>query len=112
MSEGPSRQSFLVVDDYGTGGIWFIVRASSEHEIRRVLSTVVICPCGTRPEWMSEEKLAEIAARRTYDIDSLPSSGWMTDLREGRLNRLHPGDRGGSTALWKLVSGPASNSRH
>jgi hypothetical protein len=75
---------FLVVDDYGTGGIWFVVRAVSEVDIRAVLPKVVIYPSGSRPEWMSGEKLADIALRRTYDLDRLPDSPWMTDLKRGR----------------------------
>ena len=86
VTEGPKRSEseFLVVDDYGTGGIWFIVRAGGQNEIRVALPTVRIYAPGTRPEWMSEQALTEIATRRTYDLDSLPSSGWMTRLREGR----------------------------
>jgi hypothetical protein len=75
---------FLVVDDYGTGGIWFVVRAANEDDIRAVLPKVAIYPSGSRPEWMSEEKLADIATRRTYDLDRLPDSPWMTDLKRGR----------------------------
>jgi hypothetical protein len=75
---------FLVVDDYGTGGIWFVVRAANEDDIRAVLPKVVIYPSSSPPEWMSEEKLADIATRRTYDLDRLPDSPWMTDLKRGR----------------------------
>jgi hypothetical protein len=75
---------FLIVDDYGTGGIWFVVRAANESDIRAVLPKVVIYSSGSRPEWMSAEKLADIATRRTYDLDRLPDSPWMTDLKRGR----------------------------
>ena len=56
---------FLVVDDYGTGGIWFVVRAATEDDIRALLPNVLIYPTGLRPEWMSEEERADIGARRT-----------------------------------------------
>lgn len=75
---------FLVVDDYGTGGIWFVVRAANEDDIRAVLPKAAIYPSGSRPEWMSEETLGDIATRRTYDLDRLPDSQWMTDLKRGR----------------------------
>src|SRR5271166_5995750 len=81
---GSSGSQFLVVDDYGTGGIWFMIQASSEAQIRAALPTVRIYPPGSRPEWMSDEALSEIAIRRTYDLDSLPTSDWMNRLRERR----------------------------
>ena len=52
MDSNPLSE-FLVVDDYGTGGIWFVVRAANEDDIRAVLPKVVIYPSGSRPEWMS-----------------------------------------------------------
>jgi hypothetical protein len=82
--DSKSAIEFLVVDDYGTGGIWFVVRATNENDIRAVLPKVFVYPVGSRPEWMSQEKLAEIGARRTYDLDRLPDSPWMTTLKEGR----------------------------
>jgi hypothetical protein len=83
MDSNPLSE-FLVVDDYGTGGIWFVVRAANENAIRAFLPKVVIYPAGSKPEWMSEEKRADIGALRTYDLDRLPDSPWMTRLEEGR----------------------------
>ncbi len=78
------RSRFLVLDDYGTGGIWFVLLASSKEEIHEVLPTVTVYPPGSRPDWMSEEMLGDIEARRSFDIDGLPSSDWMNRLKEGR----------------------------
>jgi hypothetical protein len=36
----PGRSTFLVVDDYGMGGIWFILVASNEEEIHEALPAV------------------------------------------------------------------------
>jgi hypothetical protein len=72
---------YLVVDDYGTGGIWFFVIAASENEIREELPTVKIYAPGTRPDWMSEGSEIEITHGRTYDVRNLPSSPWMDELR-------------------------------
>ena len=83
MDSNPLSE-FLVVYHYGTGGVWFVVRARSESDIQAVLPKVVVYPSGTRPEWMSEEELADIAAQRTYDLDRLPDSPFITALKEER----------------------------
>lgn len=75
---------FLAVDDYGTGGIWFILIAESEDEIHSVLPRVRVFPPGERPDWMSDEIYQEIDQRRKFNIRSLPQSDWMNRLREGR----------------------------
>jgi hypothetical protein len=79
-----SRSRFLAVDDYGTGGIWFVVVAANEDEIRKALPTVRVFAPGMRPDWMTAEDLRQIEVSRTFDIDDLPSSDWMSRLREGR----------------------------
>jgi len=78
-----SKQQFLVVDDYGTGGIWFVLHAASEDEIRMRLpaSTVKVYEPGAKPDWMTDAFFEDIARRRTFDIDALPSSAWMDNLR-------------------------------
>ena len=78
------RSKFLVVDDYGSGGIWFVVLSPDEDRIREVLPTVKVYPPGVRPDWMSKNALKEIEDRRTFDIDKLPTSDWMNRLRAGR----------------------------
>jgi hypothetical protein len=83
MSDHPSdKKRYLVVDDYGTGGIWFLLLSAGENQIRARLPTVKIYAPGTRPDWMSDSFLDEVAASRTFDIDDLPSSSWMDRLRE------------------------------
>lgn len=81
MAESRDKQPFLVVDDYGAGGIWFILLARSAQEIGAHLRNVKVWSPGTRPDWMSDEFLNEVAQRRTFDIDNLPSSAWMDRLR-------------------------------
>ena len=74
---------YLVVDDYGTGGIWFVIIADSEEQIHARLPSVKVYAPETRPSWMSEEFLEEIARRRTFEIEQLPKSAWMDRLRVG-----------------------------
>jgi hypothetical protein len=75
------QQAFLVVDDYGTGGIWFVVRAPTEDDIAAVLPSVTIFPTGSRPDWMTDGQYDKVASNRTYDLDDLPESDWMRRLR-------------------------------
>jgi hypothetical protein len=42
------RSNYLVVDDYGTGGIWFVVQVTSEDQIQSTLPTVRIVPEGSK----------------------------------------------------------------
>jgi hypothetical protein len=76
-----AKREYLAVDDCGTGGIWFVVIACDEAEIRRHLPSVKVYAPDTKPKWMSDELLRRIAERRTFDIDTLPESDWMRALR-------------------------------
>lgn len=75
------KEAFLVVDDYGMGGIWFVVFAESEDQVHARLPSVKVWASGTRPDWMSDQVFDEVARHRTFDIDNLPSSAWMDRLR-------------------------------
>lgn len=69
------------MDDYGTGGIWFVVLAESIERIHECLRDVKVWEPGTKPDWMTAEFFDAVAQRRTFDIDDLPSSAWMERLR-------------------------------
>jgi hypothetical protein len=84
MAEHTSKKKYLVVDDYGTGGIWFVLLAESETQIHEQLRDVKVYSPGVKLEWMSDKELEDIARRRTYDIDQLPQSAWMDGLRADR----------------------------
>lgn len=60
-------QSYLVVYDYGQGGLWAFVIASSPEEITSRYPAVTVWD--EPPSWMSEEELADIARATTIDID-------------------------------------------
>jgi hypothetical protein len=79
-----NKKEFLVVDDYGTGGIWFVVRAPTESDITAALPSVTVFPAGSRPDWMTGAQYAKIASQRTYGLDGLPDSAWMRRLRGGQ----------------------------
>jgi hypothetical protein len=81
MAESDDKKRFLVVDDYGTGGIWFVLLAKSEDQVHERLRDVKVWAPGTRPDWMSDDFFDGVAQRRTFDIDDLPASAWMDRLR-------------------------------
>ena len=75
-----TKRPFLVVYDYGQGGVWAYVKALSKDDIlRRFLELQVV---ETRPEWMSEAHLARVRRTNTLDIDR--PSGLLSDLLADR----------------------------
>lgn len=63
------KQPYLVVYDYGMGGLWGVMLARSEEEIARLYPELVVVH--DRPRWMSDERYARICERQ-YDIDGAP----------------------------------------
>lgn len=76
------KQPFLVVYDYGSGGVWAYVRAHSRDEIEREFPelTVVADP----PSWMTPEEQARIAKEATYDLESDRVVGLLAEILENR----------------------------
>jgi hypothetical protein len=68
------KREFLVVYDYGMGGIWAIIHARSKDEITQRYPKLSIQE--VRPAWMSDEVYSDISSTRKYDIDD-PPSGWL-----------------------------------
>jgi hypothetical protein len=61
-----SKKRYLVVYDYGTGGLWGVIEARSETEI---LSEYPELKIVSRPAWMSEERFRTL---EVHDIDGAP----------------------------------------
>jgi len=75
------KQPFLTVYDYGQGGVWQVLRAESEAEIASKYPELQVFT--EPPDWMSAEKVEEIKARRTVDIDDIDDP-FLASLREHR----------------------------
>ncbi len=73
------RNEYLVVFDYGMGGIWGWVTASSLDEIAAKAPKLTVLQ--RRPDWMSDEQLNKIREDSSFDIDSI-SASWNA-LLEG-----------------------------
>jgi hypothetical protein len=71
MMERAGEREFLVVYDYGMGGVWAFATARSEAEIEEVFPELTII--GERPEWMTPEEEQNIRA-----VSSFVVSGPMT----------------------------------
>ena len=72
VTKGP----FLVVYDYGQGGVWAFVKAPSRAAILRRFPELEVVD--TRPAWMSEADVARIRATGTLDLER--PSGLLSDL--------------------------------
>lgn len=80
-SDRSMRQSFLVVYDYGQGGIWAFVTADSEDQITDQYPELRVTH--QRPDWMSDEEQASIRQTDSYDIDEAPK-GLLADIVNAR----------------------------
>ena len=72
------KQSFLVVHDYGAGGLWGIMSATSEEAISTKFPGLKVVR--DRPSWMSDDEYRRIEALFSFDIDDDPPKGWLAKL--------------------------------
>lgn len=78
MSKGATKQRFLVVDDYGQGGIWGFVWARSVDEIHATFRDLQVID--SMPSWLTGEQLAVMEQRMTFDIDDVKPDDWIARL--------------------------------
>lgn len=74
-----SREPFLVVYDYGQGGVWAYVKAASREEILQRFPELEVVEA--RPAWLTPDHDERIR-RRTLDVDR--PSGLLSDLIAAR----------------------------
>ena len=75
-----SKKPFLVVYDYGQGGVWAYVEASTRDDILRRFPELQVFD--SPPSWMSTDEIARIRRTSTIDIDR--PSGLLGDLIAAR----------------------------
>ena len=66
---GP-KQEFLIRYDYGSGGLWGVMRAHSAEEILARYPELSVE--AERPKWMTDDLLLDIRRAETHDIDDEP----------------------------------------
>ena len=72
------KNRYLVVHDYGMGGVWAVIRAQSDGEILSRFPTLKIA--SDRPAWMDDAEYAKIVAESDFDIDAIPPEHWLAKL--------------------------------
>ena len=74
------KHEFLILYDYGQGGVWAFVKARSQDQIKRRFPAFEIVE--EPPEWMTLETLDRLRERMTFDIDE--PTGWLAEVAESR----------------------------
>jgi len=69
------KQRYLVCYDYGQGGVWAYIAATSPEKITDKYPQLTVVT--ERPPWMTDKD--EPGESMTFDIDD-PASGWLTQL--------------------------------
>lgn len=64
------KREFLAVDDYGTGGLWFKIKAHSAVDIRARYPQLTVFEENERPEWMTDEWEEDFTRNSRFDIDA------------------------------------------
>lgn len=82
-------QPFLVLYEYGQGGVWAFLSARSRSEIERKFPQLQVFD--DPPDWMSGSDLARIREQMSFDIDD-QDSGFLASIVGSR------GDAGGTAA--------------
>lgn len=76
-----NRKEFLVLYDYGQGGLWVLVHADSADQIRQRFSEVQVFD--ERPAMVSDDMLEAIRAAGVIDVER-PATGWLAELEADR----------------------------
>lgn len=77
------KRPFLAVYDYAQGGVWAIVSARSERDIKARFPEFEIFD--RPPTWMSDGDLSRLNARMKFDIGK--PRGWLAEVERSRRSR-------------------------
>ncbi len=77
------KRGYLVLHDYGMGGIWAYVLAESEDRVRREFPDFKVVP--EPPSWMTEQVLSDVKKRLTLDVDDANSDKPLARILKGRV---------------------------
>jgi hypothetical protein len=75
------RREFLVVYDYGVGGVWGYLNAESPEQIAGRYPELTVVD--VRPAWLEDEEERRIREFMSVDIDD-SSNEFLATLRKGR----------------------------
>ena len=71
------KTEYLVLHDYGMGGVWAILLARSKQEIQQKYPSLEIYE--VRPSWMSDDQYDIVRKNFNFDIDN-PPEGWLAKM--------------------------------
>jgi hypothetical protein len=71
------KKRYLIVHDYGMGGVWGVMTARSGQEICQKYPGVKILE--VRPAWMSDADYDKILSNNSFAINDEPR-GWLARL--------------------------------
>jgi hypothetical protein len=69
------KQRYLVVYDYGQGGVWAFVRARSAAEVEDTFRDLKVVE--NMPSWLTGDALAKTEQRMTFDVDAIEPEDWI-----------------------------------
>ena len=78
MTEPATKRRFLVVYDYGQGGVWAFVWARSQEELHEKFRDLTVVDA--IPEWLSGDELENTERRMTFDVDDVKPGDWIAFL--------------------------------
>jgi len=79
VRSGVEKREFFVLHDYGQGGLWAILRAESEEQVRRKYQGVEVFE--GRPPMLDDATVSSIRRAGVRDIDD-PPAGWLAEVAE------------------------------
>ena len=74
---GDAKQRYLVLHNYGQGGLWAYVNAKSPAEIEAAFREIEVV--ATPPTWLTVQEQQKL---ETYDVDA--PAGWLAMLAKPR----------------------------
>lgn len=78
MAASPAKQRFLVVYDYGQGGVWAFVWAPSTERIHETFRDLKVVE--SAPAWLAGDQLAVVEQEMTFDVDDVKPDDWIARL--------------------------------
>lgn len=76
-----TKEPYLVVYDYGSGGVWAVIYANRGEQIFEKYPMLRVFD--KRPSWMNEEEYQKIRATHSFDIDDEPHD-WLLSVFAGK----------------------------
>ncbi len=71
-------KEFLVLYDYGQGGLWAVVRAKAKSDVETKFSGISVLD--NKPTWMSDGEYQRVKDGSCHELNDLPGDTWLRDF--------------------------------